>query len=135
MKKGMIYKFGILAVVLFLSFSVTYAQTSDGTNPNNGLGNGNAYGTTSRFMVTPNPSASFAMVIALGEGNSVSRVAIYNGIGQLVRDNNFGDNQRVALVDVSTLSAGIYTINISNTTITESQVLGVNFPICPPYCP
>ena len=127
MKKGLLFKFGILAVVLVLSFSSINAQTSGTT------------GTTAsgqRYLVTPNPSASFAMVIALGEGNNISRVAIFNGLGQLVRDNNYSDNNtRVAMMDVSTLSAGIYTISISGSLVTETQVIGVSFPICPPYCP
>jgi hypothetical protein len=128
MKKGMLCRFGILALVLTLSFSSINAQTSGGTGTTTPSG---------RFIVTPNPSSSFAMVIAVGDGNNISRVAIFNGLGQLVRDNNYGDNNntRVAMVDVSDLSAGVYTINISNSVTTESQVLGVNFPICPPYCP
>jgi hypothetical protein len=126
MKKGMLCKFAILALVLILSFSNINAQTSGGTTTTYPSG---------KFIVTPNPSSSFAMVIAVGDGYSISRIAIYNKLGAMVSNNNYGDNVRVAMVDVSTLSADIYTISISSSTTTESQVLGVNFPLCPPYCP
>lgn len=127
MKKSIVNKFGILAIILTLSFSNINAQTSGGT--------GSTF-PSSRFLVTPNPSTAFAMVIALGEGNNISRIAIFNRLGQKVGDKNYSEtNLRVAMVDVSTLSPDLYTISISSTTTTESQALAVNFPLCPPYCP
>jgi hypothetical protein len=125
MKKGMICRLIALTLILGFAFTNIQAQSSSGTGATVGQ----------RYLVTPNPSGNFAMVISLGDGVNIAKIAINNNLGQLVSSNNYGDNTRVAMLDVSSLSAGVYTISISSSVSTETQILGVNFPICPPYCP
>ena len=148
MKNSVTYKLLAFAFILFLSLNLK-AQDNNHDNGNGNHGDNHGNGNNNHgdnhnnndndgaaYLVTPNPSSSFAMVISNGNnGRNIKQIAITDNTGNLVSNNNFGDNVRVATVDVSLLPSGIYTISISNGVTVEAHVLSVNYPICPPYCP
>ena len=88
-----------------------------------------------QYVVASSPALSFAIVIAAGNGTDISSVQISDQMGNVITNTNYNGDVRVAAVDVSQLEPAIYIITISNGLTAESQILSVNYPICPPYCP
>ena len=114
--------FALLAVILllsFISFSKIQAQTGVA------------------FAVAPVPQISTAIVVSLGNGNAntIADVAVSDMNGNVLIHQSYGAGVAAATVDYSTLSPNIYVITVSSNTVAQSQILGVNFPVCPPYCP
>ena len=121
--KKVIFRFSVLIIVLLgISFSNTYAQDS-GT------------GSAQSFVVAPIPVLSFAVVYSISSSTNseIRQVTISDMDGCVLINESFDSN--VAIIDYSTLSPNLYVITVSGDTQAQAQILAVNFPICPPYCP
>lgn len=66
------------------------------------------------FVLTPNPAKDFVTVSSQNE--PISRIAIYNVLGQNILEKNFSGSISEKL-DISSLNSGVYLISINNTTI------------------
>lgn len=74
--------------------------------------------TAGTFKVFPNPASDF--IILGNEQISEGRFEIYNLLGEMVMQNIFAEKQKI---DISTLTKGIYLINIQNGSSTSAGKL------------
>ena len=68
---------------------------------------------TGDFALTPNPATNRLTITSKNE--TISQVAIYNVLGQLVMNNSFSNNFSETL-NISNLNSGIYLVKINNAT-------------------
>jgi hypothetical protein len=121
MKKVLFSRLAVIVLLLCISFSKIYAQDN----------------TAVSFAVAPVPQLSMAVVVSMGTttATTISDVSIYDMDGCLMINQTYGTGVNATLVDYSSLRPDIYVLTVSSDVTSQSQIIGVNYPICPPYCP
>jgi hypothetical protein len=123
MKKFFLHQFTVLSALILcvLLSNNTFAQDNGTTG-------------TQVFAVDAIPVLSFAVVYSL-DNTDIKEVTVSDMDGCVMINESYNSNVGIAVIDYSSLRPDLYVITISSNNVSQAQILPVNFPICPPYCP
>jgi PKD repeat protein len=92
----------------------------------NKLGVDNASGIANSVSVYPNPSAGKFVVDCTNAANDINNISVVDMMGRTIINNVEVNNAGIAEVDLTTVAAGIYYLNISGLTGTHTVKLNVS---------